>query len=512
MNVGYHLLDAFERTVALHRDRPAVRCGDSQMTFGALHERVSRAAASLGRLGLRPGDRVAVLSANCHRMLELYWACAAAGAPVVPLEARLSEAEMGAVLSEAAPALLIADTPERVDLLRSLPGAPSGAVCLRGGHPDAADYEGLATTPGEMAWPDIGADAAVAIFYTAAVEGKPRGAVVTHRNLLAQVAQTGAALGLDERDAHGLFLPLSHTFGAYLMFVAACHGAATTILATFDPVAAARRISAGEVTFFAEFAPMAQRIADAAAEADLPMPGKLRAVLGLDVPATIGRYLRSGVRWFNFYGQTETSGLVTAGEVVADDVSATCVGRPLSLSRLSLRDQDGAPAPEGEAGEAWVRSDAVVERYWPDEPTRLTADGWLRTGDVLRADSGGRLWFIGRTSDKDLIKPGGLNVYPAEVERVLGDHPAVARAFVFGVPDSQWRERVCAVVVPAAGASVDVAELAGFCQSRIARFKCPQSVLVAPELAASGEPVTRQDVKDRFGARLEASDAASAPG
>jgi acyl-CoA synthetase (AMP-forming)/AMP-acid ligase II len=509
MTSGFTLFDAFERAVALHADRPAVHCGTAVWSFRELGDRVRSVAAGLADLPLRPGERVAVLGENCHRYLELYLAAAASGAVVVPIDLRLADAEVRAVLTETSPAVLVGDRADRLERLQGLYGEARASVTLDGdGGPEATRYETLAEFTADVRPPEgLTPDAPIVLFYTAAVAGSPRGAAVTHRNLLTQLSTTGEPLGIGPDDAHGLFLPLSHTFGAYLMFVAACRGAANTVLRSFDADQAAAQIAAGEVTFFAEFAPMATRIVDAAAESNHAFPANLRFVLGLDAPPTIQRYRGASVRWWNFYGQTETTGLVAMGEVTGEDTEPNFVGRPLPLARISLRHSDGQPAPAGEAGEAWVRSDAAVQRYWPDEPTRLTGDGWLRTGDVLRGDAEGRMWFIGRTSDKDLIKSGGLNVYPAEVEQVLEEHPGIARAFVFGMPDPEWRERVCAVVqLAAGGGQLDAEAVAGFCAARIAKFKCPrpEGILVVAADEDFGDDVDRRGVRDRFEARLEA--------
>nr|WP_246136612.1 class I adenylate-forming enzyme family protein [Leekyejoonella antrihumi] len=508
---GFTLFDAFERSAALHAQRPAVRCGSNTWSFQQLHSRVSAVCTALRERWLRPGDRVVVRSDNCHRYMELYLACAGLGAIVVPLDVRLAEEEVRAILAETAPTLLVADQVERLEWMHRLYSGAEASVLLGDGSTPSGEgvvaYESLTSGPTRPVRDGvIGADAPVALFYTAAVAGRPRGAALTHRNLITQVTTTGEPLDIGEQDAHGVFLPLSHTFGAYLMFVAVCRGAANTMLTSFDPNEAARRIAAGEVSFFAEFAPMAARIADAADAAKSAFPGGLRLVMGLDAPVTIARYRDAGVQWWGFYGQTETAGLVAMGRVGDGPIESNYVGRPLPLVRMSVRDSKGSPVEPGEPGEAWVRSDAVVQRYWPDEPTRLTQDGWLRTGDVLRVGADQNMWFIGRTSDKDLIKPGGLNVYPAEVELALQAHPAVSRAFVFGVPDPAWRERVCAVVLPSAEfGGTDAAALAAFCATKIAGFKCPRadSIVIVADGGDLPEAPSREAMRRRYGARLE---------
>lgn len=502
MASGFNLVDSFQRVVAMHPEKTAMRCGERSFTFEELDERVSRLASALMDRGVAFGDRIAVLSCNCHGFAEMYWAAAHIGAAVVPLDARLAEDEMRFIVDQVQPKAVVGDTQDRTRLLSSLAPANEIAISMQGGSAEDSliDYEELvAENPRGLASTAIRQDTPVAIFYTAAVDGKPKGAVVTHGNLVCQAVQTGNRVGLTTEDSHGVFLPLSHTFGAFLMFVATCNGVCNTMLSVFDAQVAVDLISLGKVSFFAEFAPMAERIWQAADQNGATFGGKLRFVMGLDLPPTMEKYLSVGVRFWCLYGQTETAGLVTLGEVFPSKVAANYSGTPLELTNISLRGEDGEIVEEGSAGEAWIRSDCVVRRYWPDTPTRLSEDGWLQTGDILRAEAGQELYFVGRKSDKDLIKPGGLNVYPAEVEQVLCQHEMVRCAYVFGVPDPVWRERVCAVVVPKeTGQSQLHEELLAVCEKGLARYKRPAELVVAEELAQDSTTPTRQEVKARY--------------
>lgn len=406
---------------------------------------------------------------------------------------------MAHVLNQTSPTVLVSDSAERHDLLRRLYPAASRHLGL-GENFGGSSYEdvvgeGVASFVGEAR----GLDDPVAVFYTAATEGKPKGATVTHRNWLTQAAQTGARIGTGPEDVYGAFLPLYHTFEAYMTMVSLCHGAANVILPTFDAAEAARLIGEHHITYFTEFAPMAERIAEAAEELEVDLSASLDRVVGIDLPPTIQSYLDMGVRWFTLYGQAEIAGMAAMGEIgPGDEVPENYVGRPLALTRVSLRDGGGAPVGRGEGGEAWMRSDAVVERYWPEDPTRLTQDGWLRSGDLLRQDEEGNLWFIGRTDEKALIKPGGENVYPTEVEQVLLEHPAIAQACVFGVPDPVWKEAIRAVVVPESGQSLTLEEVRSFCEGKIAKFKLPKDVIFTEELPQAGGQVDREAVARRF--------------
>lgn len=495
--VGFELVDAFERAAELYGTCEAVRCGRERLTFAEVRRRVHAVAMGLHRLGLRPGDRIALLGPNCHRVIELYWVVVLAGTVLVPLEVRLGDAEMAQQLRDSGPRALVGGSPEACERLERLyPGAPV-RIRLADGPATWLPYEELVGGSGDVVGHATGEDRPFVLFYTAAVDGRARGSMITPRNLLAQVVQTGEGLGIGEGDAYGNFLPLSHTFGAYLMLVSFCRGARNVVVPAFEAVAAARAIRDEGVTFFAEFAPMGERVLQAAAQEGIPLRPSLRFVVGIDRTAVIRRFTSAGIRWFNLYGQTETAGLVLAGEVPPEGDCDAFVGRPLPMVRVALRRPDGSPAAMGEPGELWVRSGSVVRRYWPDEPTRLQ-DGWLRTGDLLRRDGDGNYWYVGRTHDKYLIKTGGLNVYPAEVEQVLLSHPDVAQACVFGAPDPEYRERVCAAVVPRPGRQLDPEALRAFCAERIASYKCPKVIFVVERLPTGPAGVDREAVRRSF--------------
>jgi long-chain acyl-CoA synthetase len=414
----------------------------------------------------------------------LYWALAILGASAVPLEPRLTADEIAYIVEATRPKAIVAANWEALDLDVGFDYLEIATQPADGSRPDL-DSLCASGEPLALKVPVI-ANTPVLIMYTAAVTGRPRGAVLTHRNLIAQVSQTSEVFGLTTADTHGLLLPLSHTFGAYLMFVAVARGVPTTVISNFDADEVVRRIDQGRISFFAEFAPMGQRVLDAASEAQVTLAGKLRVVTGLEVPDTIARYQDGGVDFYCLYGQTETAGLVSAARVNATSIVPNYSGRALSLSHLSLRDDQGEIVPPGDPGELWVRGDCVVDCYWPDEPTNLTEDGWLKTGDLLSSQSHGELYFYGRVGARDLIKSGGLNVYPSEVEQALLRHPRVAAALVFGTPDPTWREKVVAVVAVRDDPVGVEAELMSYTTQNLASFKRPKVIVVDQELMVDG--------------------------
>ncbi|PSR22932.1 MAG: hypothetical protein C7B45_04745 [Sulfobacillus acidophilus] len=482
----YSLWNALERASDLNPRVLAVDCHAGQFNYEDFRDRINRLASGLASFyHIQLGSRIVVLAGNCHRYVELYWACVRLGALLVPINVRLSRSEVQYIIDQCDPALGVADSEEcRARLVTVAPKLPIIGWVEHDQMIDTSPvWEGLSPP----------ATAPMGIFYTAAVDGKPQGAIVTSRNLLAQSLQIGLRLGLSSADGYGNFLPLFHMFGACFAVMSGCFGATNVLPPTFDAPTAADLVREGRVTFFSEFAPMAQRLGDALAWESVAI-GRLRLIVGIDSLEVIQRFVKLGVCWFNLYGQTEIAGLATMGEVHGDQDEAGYVGEPLCLTWMSIRDLDGRPLSSGMAGELWIRGPTVVERYWPDRPTRLTVDGWLKTGDVLKVDHG-RWIFVGRTDDKYLIKSGGENVYPAEVELVLCAHPEVLQACVVGRADPVWQERVCAAVVLRPGAAVSPEELAVFCRERIAAFKVPREFVTMARIPRKNGAVDRDAVR-----------------
>ena len=329
------------------------------------------------------------------------------------------------------------------------------------------------------------------IIHTAAVGGLPRGALLSHSGLLAAGMQLINRWRLGPDDVGLGMLPLFHVSGLGQFLAMLQAGGRTLVSARFDPRAAARQIAEHRVTVFSEFAPMLGAILDAAADegADL---SSLRAISGLDTPDTIARFHAACPQadFWSGYGQSEVSGMATLARF-RDRPGAA--GRAALLTEVAVVDESDLPLPTGSSGEIVVRGPTVFLGYWNlDEDTREAfRGGWHHTGDLGRFDEDGYLWFEGRSPAKELIKPGGENVYPAEVERALREHPAIAEAVVFGVADAEWGEAVRAVCVCRPGAEApDERELIEFVGARIARFKKPKRVIFVDALprADAGTP------------------------
>jgi long-chain acyl-CoA synthetase len=344
--------------------------------------------------------------------------------------------------------------------------------------------------------PAVSEDDGLVIIHTAAVAGRPRGALLSHANLLCANLHWQYRMQIAPEDVHLNLLPLFHVGGLFLAASSFHAGALNLNLRKFDAAAAAEAIEHYKATLMFDFSPILGNILD--------VPGRdlssLQAVTGLDTPETIERYqARTGGTFYTMYGQTETSCIATYGRY---DDRPGAAGRPIALADVRLVDDHGRPVPVGQVGEIAMRGPMIFKGYWnlPEDDAYTFRDGWHHTGDLGRFDADGFLWYAGRKADKELIKPGGENVYPAEVEKAILAHPAIAETVVFGVPDPKWKEGIKAVCVLVPGESLTTGELIDFVGGKIARYKKPQYVEFVQDLPRDreGRP-DRQRIKALYG-------------
>jgi fatty-acyl-CoA synthase len=456
-------------------ERVAIRCDGEATTYGTLDARTELLAAGLRARGLTPGDRVASLTANRPEHVELLLACAKAGLALVPCNWRLTVPELRDQLDDAAPALLLVD-----------PAHAEKAAGL-GVRTAPLDRDGLdALAAPARAREPVADDAPLLIVYTSGTTGRPKGAVLTHANCFWTNLALDRTVPIGHDDVVLGILPQFHVGGWNVQPLLALWAGATLVLErSFDADRALALIAAEGVSTMmgvpANYAAMAA--AEGFAAADL---STLRSAIvgGAAMPEPLlATYHERGVAIVQGYGLTEAAPNVLC--LAAEDAVAFAgwAGHPYPHVEVALRDPDGGGLLEGPAtGELVVRGPNVFPGYWRDPvATAATfADGWLLTGDLAERDATGRYAIRGRR--KELYISGGENVAPAEVERALAAHPAVAEAAVVGVPDERWGETGAAFVVAAAGATVDPAQLRAYAAERLAPFKVPRTVAVVDAL------------------------------
>ncbi|WP_028323477.1 AMP-binding protein [Desulfatirhabdium butyrativorans] len=493
------MYDLFIRNARIYPDRTALVQNDLRLSHKDVLARVDGLASGLAGAGIQKGDRIAVLAYNDRRFLELFGAASAIGAILVPINWRLSTEEIRHILLDCSPKALcvdkaLADTAAELHASCNIP-------LLYGFHADApAPLDGLIRAGAAPKTQDVRSDDPFCIIYTAAVEGKARGAVLSHGNLVAANMQTIATMLLSPADSYLNMLPIFHITGLNLALSVLHAGGKNVILERFDARKTLELIDAESISIIGSFPPILSNLLSEMDGAVFRLTS-LRHVLGLDNPETIARFeAQTAALFWTLYGQTETTGLVTFSPAREKPGSA---GRQGMLVRMQLVDERELPVAVGEPGEIVVQGPLVFQGFWnQQEANRFTfRNGWHHTGDMGKLDADGYLWFAGRKPEKELIKPGGENVYPAEVEAVVLEHPDIEAVSVIGVPDPKFGEGIKAVCVLKSGSSLSAEALIDFVAGKIARYKKPRYVQFVDALprTASGA-IDRKLVKERYGA------------
>lgn len=458
--------------------RPAVIFGAEQVSYAELDARIRGVAAQLHTMGVTEGDRVAVCCSNRVEMLELVFACAHLGAILVPVNIRLSAPEVRFQLEDCEPSLVLADA-ARTELIASAGKTPETLDRLAS-RAHAARPQARAL---EVA-PNGGPDQPLLLVYTSGTTGTPKGAVLLQRSLHYTVLNALAHEGFGSGSIVVSVLPLFHVGGLNIQTIPCLYAGGTVVLAeTFDPeglLALMRRYRPTHL-LLVPAAMSALLAAPSLVAPDLASLGALNCGSSLVPEGLIRRFNTLGVRVVQVYGATETGPTAVVLDYADADRVGSC-GKPAQHCELRVVDLSGSDAAPGETGELWLRGPNLFSHYWqcPAETGRAFSDGWYMTGDLGHLDEDGFVYISGRR--RELIISGGENVYPAEVERVVGEHPSVAQVAVVGRPDPRWGEVPVAFVVPAAGASVEVALLDEWCRNRLARYKRPRAWIAVDEL------------------------------
>ncbi|MDH4143888.1 MAG: AMP-binding protein [Acidimicrobiia bacterium] len=472
-------------------------------TYGELRRHVGGLAGGLAALGLEPGERLAVLCANNGFFVTSYLAGLAAGLVVVPLNPASPAAELGEALALVGAAAVVVGPSARASFAevdrRALPALREVIACGESSAPHRSFAEVAAAPP--MATIERAADDLAVLMFTSGTAGTPRAAMLTHGNLLANLGAANRPadeVGID-RAADVVFgvLPLHHIFGLNVALGATLRaGASIVLIERFDPTSAVETVQSRGVTVLAGPPTMWAALAGLGSVPPEAFGSVRVAVSGAAplAPATRDAVReRLGLDLDEGYGLTEAAPTVTT--TVGSPPRAGSVGRPPPGVTVRLVDEDGRDVEPGDPGEIWVSGPSVFVGYWDDPAATaevLTADGWLRTGDLAMADDDGYLYLVDRI--KDLVIVSGFNVSPAEVENALLRHPGVARAAVIGVEHPHTGEALKAFVVVEPASALEEDELIAFCATRLARYKCPRKVQFVDELpeGSTGKVLRRE--------------------
>src|SRR3954468_10558255 len=479
MKVPLLVNDFLDRAETVFRDRVGVidepDADDSlgSLTYGEVARRVRALQAGLDELGVDVGERVAVVSPNAARLLELFYAVPSSGRVLVPINFRLKLEEVEYIVEHSGATVLLVD-PSLEELAtvtakhRFTLGAESDAALLR------FDRD-------PVPWWDADEDATATINYTSGTTARPKGVQITHRNIWTNSVTFGWHAGVSDWDVYLHTLPMFHANGWGMLYTAAAAGAPQVVLRKVDGPEILRRVEQHGVTFMCAAPAVVNAVLDAGKEWGGPVPGAGRATrvicAGAPPPSKTIERIETELGWefIQIYGLTETSPLLTINrrkkewaDLPADEASRKLVraGAPAVGVRLDV----------SESGEVLARSNVVLQGYWqqPDASAQALEGGWFHTGDGGSIDDEGYLTISDRK--KDVIITGGENVSSIEVEDCIYSLDGVAECAVIGVPDEKWGETIKAVVVLAPGAAVDEAVVIAHCKQKMAGYKAPTSV------------------------------------
>ena len=497
----FTVYDMIVRNARTFAKREAWVFGQRRASFELFINEVNDLSVGLQKSGLVKGDRIGVLSQNCYEFVLLYGAAARLGAVMLPINWRLTPSEVEYIIADGQPRFFFAG-PDYRAMVKEIAGRSKfvqNFFTFTTADAHFADFSSLFGQNGSFTNVDVGQNDPYVIIHTAAVGGKPRGATLSHGNIIAANLQRMATVGIREDDAYLHLLPLFHIADLAIAFSVMHAGGKNVLMAKFDPELALRLIEQERITTFGEFPPMVGMLLEKMGAKNYDL-SSLRNVSGIDHPSNIEKFKKkTNVEFWIGFGQSETSGVVTVCPYTEKPGSA---GKEGALARIKLVDENDREVPAGESGEICVRGPLVFLGYWNlEEDNRYTfRNGWHHTGDIGKLDENGYLWYVKRKAEKELMKPGGENVYPAEVEKVILEHPEVADVSVIGVRDVEWGEAVKAVCVLKPGSSLSKQSLIDFVASRIARFKKPKYVEFVSSLPRTQDgAIDREKMKAEYG-------------
>jgi len=497
-----------QKALDLYPDKEAVRDGNRSFTYSQIGARVMAIARFFQAQGLQPADRISILEVNSHSFLETYYAAAGMGAILNPINYRLAPNEMAFILRDAGSRWLVTgaqfasqvngilreDTPLEGILWIGDPGLPPSDIPYR-------DYEDVVRNyTGSFDSDRRGEDQVAHLYYTSGTTGRPKGVMLSHKNVCLHALGTIAELKLVDTDIWAHIAPMFHLADAWATFAITWVGARHVMVEQFDAEAVMATIERERVTLSNLIPTMLNLMIKHPKVGEYDF-SSLRVILsgGAPIAPEVVKRITEvfGCDYIQTYGMTETSPYLTFSILKQhlQDLSPkdqlrykSKTGRPFIGVDLKVVDESGNPVipDEKQVGEIWVRGDTVTPGYWnqPDETQRAFSNGWLRTGDLAVVDDEGYVNIVDRK--KDMIVTGGENVYSTEVENVLYMHPKVFEAAVFGVPDEKWGEAVMAAVVLKDNESATQEEIIQFCKQHQASYKAPKSVVFLDELPKTG--------------------------
>jgi len=496
----HSIYDCIMRNALNLSGETALVSGDLRLTFSEIPIHVNCLARGLLNTGFEKGDRIAVLLNNCAEFALLLAACTRVGVIAVCLNTRTSAGEMRMVLKSTKPKALLFQTSfeQQAEELRDV-FPHHQFYCIDEASILSTSFDQLLDeNPAPLTEPQPSVDEGWLIIPTAAVDGVPKGALLSQRNVMASAAVHLNHFGLESIKGNLIALPIFHVMGLTSAWATFISGGKNVLIKQFDEKEAVRLIEAEQLTYFASVQPILERVLDSAKETGSVLKS-LQVVYGLDGPQNIKRLQEEtkAVFWTGF-GQAETTSFVTASP--ASERQGTS-GQATLVNSVAIINELDEQVPTGEEGEIVVRGENIFLKYWemPEATAYSQRNSWHHTGDIGRLDDDGYLWYVKRKAEKELIKTGGENVYPGEVESVLLKHVEIDDCCVIGVPDKTWGEAVKAICVAKEGSKLSEKAVRDYVGEQIAGFKKPRKVVFVEELPRKNNEVDREAAKAKWG-------------
>src|SRR5690349_2428822 len=500
--------------------RTAIVCGKERFSYAQFAERVSKLAGALRKAGVQPGDRVAFLSTNCHRLLEAYYGVIEAGGVLLPLNIRLAPQELAYILNDSGARVLFFQRHFR-ELVESFRGklAPVKSFYFLDAPAEAAwisgqDYDALlaAAPPYRADIMQVNENSLAELFYTSGTSAEPKGVMLTHRNIYLHALNAGLALHTDNQAVELHTIPLFHANGWGVAHFLTLLGGKHVMMQKFEPPEVFRLIEAERVNYCSLVPAMATALVNCSERQKHDLSSLKRISLGGAASSpTLVREVEEklGCTCFSGYGLTETAPVLTISPVkpgLSWEGEQRFVGQAMTgyaipgveLRVVDANDQD-VPRDGKSMGEIVTRTDGVLEGYWkqPEATAEALRGGWFHTGDMATWNEDGYFLIVDRK--KDIIVSGGENISSLEVEKTLLSHPAVLEVAIIPVPDPVWGEVPKALVVLKPNIQAGEMELIEHCRSRLAHYKCPRSVEYLESLPRTGTgKVLKRDLRKKY--------------
>ena len=500
--------------------RTAVVCGKERFTYAQLAERVGRVAGALREAGVQPGERVAFLSTNCHRLLEAYYGVVEAGAVLLPLNIRLAPQELAYILNDSGACVLFFQSHflELVESFRSELSTVKTFYSLDNvslaNWISSQNFEALLSSapPYHADIMLVDENSLAELFYTSGTSAEPKGVMLTHRNIYLHALNATLALHTDNESVELHTIPLFHANAWGVAHFLTLLGGKHVMIQKFDPPEVFRLIEAERVHYCSLVPAMATALVNCPERSKYDLSSLKRVTLGGAASSpTLVREVEEklGCTCFSGYGLTETAPVLTVspgkpevhweGEQRYVGQSMTGYAIPgVELRVVDANDQD-VPRDGQSMGEIIARTDGVLEGYWkqPEATAEVLRGGWFHTGDMATWNTEGYILIVDRK--KDIIVSGGENISSLEVEKVLVSHPAVLEVAVLPVPDPTWGEVPKALVVLKPGANANESQLIEHCRARLAHYKCPRSVEYLESLPRTGTgKILKRELRKKY--------------